>query len=131
MSLSYYMKIYRPLTWVTEKSSKLDKEGQQKKQSKKRKSQRVMYNIVKSIEIEQRETSVCTSEVRLTMTNDIVHRPQIFLLSHMCVFARLYLAIYASLQASGPANNFIDLFWILDIFFGCCFAHFSIKRISI
>lgn len=106
MSLSYHMKIYRPLT---EKSSELNKEGQQKKQSEKRKSQRVMYNIVKSIEIEQRGTSFCTFEVRLTMTNDIVHRPQIFLLSHTCVFARMYIAIYASLQAPGSANNFINL----------------------
>ena len=72
----------------------------------KREEANVMYNIVKSIEIEQCGTSVCTFEVRLTMTNDTVRRPQIFLLLHTWVFARLYFAIYASLKAPGLVEHF-------------------------
>lgn len=72
----------------------------------KREEANVMYNIVKSIEIEQCGMSVCTFEVRLTMTNDTVRRPQIFLLLHTWVFARLYFAIYASLEAPDPVEDF-------------------------
>jgi len=75
----------------------------------KREEANVMYNIVKSIEIEQCGTLVCTFEVRLTMTNDTVRRPQIFLLLHTWVFVRLYFTIYVSLKAREFQLNISNL----------------------
>jgi len=82
-----------------------------------------MYNIVKSIEIEQRETSVCTFGARLTMTNDTtVYHPQIFLLSYTWLFARLHFAPFfnrplgrASYNCNVAAIVIIGLFQIDEI----------------